>query len=130
MFGWETAKTEAALQFVHNIHYQLGYMLKSGLWAIHKLSGLTKDSPIVFFADFLWVMFSFAKDSPNAAAEGIALKGEGLNCLGPNKSDFENGIKKLFVEHSALRLMKLVDGSVNAMWCTLVITLLCNPPLW
>ena len=105
-------------------------MLKSGLWAIHKLSGLTKDSPTVFFADFLWVMFSFAKDSPNAVAEGIALKGEGLNCLGPNKSDFENGIKKLFVEHSALRLMKLVDGSVNAMWCTLVITLLCNHPLW
>ena len=47
MYGWETAKTEAALQFVHHTHYQLGYMLKSGLWAIHKLSGLTKDSPIV-----------------------------------------------------------------------------------
>ena len=105
-------------------------MLKSGLWAIHKLSGLTKDSPIVVFADFLWLIFSFAKDFPNAVVEGIALKGEGLNCPDPNESDFENGIKKLFVGQSALRLTKLVDGTVNAMWCTLVITLLCNPPLW
>ena len=70
-------------------------MLKSGLWAIHKLSGLTKDSPIVVFADFLWVMFSFAKDFPNAVAEGIALKGELVSCPGPNEPDFENGIKKL-----------------------------------
>ena len=64
MFGWETAKTEAALQFVHHIHYQLGYMLKSGLWAIHKLSGLTKDSPIVVFADFLWLIFRLLRIFP------------------------------------------------------------------
>ena len=129
MFGWETAKTIGVLEYVHHIHYQLGVMLKRALWEIHKRSGRSHNSPIVVSADFVRAMFAFAAASPDAANAAIAAKGAGLNCPGPNESDFENGMVKLFVGPNALHLTKLVDGSVNAMRCQLVGTLLCNLPL-